>query len=70
MENQHVGNGNIEKDPNDVRVVCQASSWSKLHSTFDLKPIEFTQDNVGLVHDYEIVSTYLGFFTLFWSIDL
>ena len=70
MENHHVASGNIEGDSNDVKVAYQTSPWSKLHSSFDSNPIDFTQDNVGLAHDYRNVPTYLGIFTLFWPIDL
>ena len=53
-----------------MRVAYQASSWLKSLLTFDLKPIEFNQDNIGLTNDYETILTYLGLFTLFLPIDL
>ena len=62
--------GVVVGDSNDVRVAYQDSTWSKLHSTYDPKPIPFTKENVGLIEDYESVSTYLVLFSLFWPVDL
>ena len=54
--------GIIVEDPNDIRVAYHNSTWFKLHSLYDSKPILFIEENFGLktMRVYQDILCYFG----------
>jgi hypothetical protein len=63
------GDGN-DGDPENVRFAYRESTWSKNHQTYNLEPISFEDDSIGLTGEYTEIPSYIHLFEQFWTFHM